>query len=84
MVRWEVTTAGQQGFSQLKLSEKQAKALSSPMAVQSTCKVIVNACQEYEPLHGLATAKLERRASEFALAHPPFSANYRGYWRFTL
>src|SRR5690349_15578523 len=37
------------------------------------CESIVNACQEYEELGGLATAKQGRKAERLDLAHPPMS-----------
>lgn len=40
-----------------------------------SCKVVVNACQEYEELLQLATAKLERRCQLLELAHPPVCEN---------
>jgi hypothetical protein len=41
------------------------------------CESIVNACQEYEELSGLATAKQERKAQRLDLAHPPVSETAR-------
>jgi len=40
---------------------------------RSLCESIVNACQEYEELGGLATAKLKRKEERLELAHPPVS-----------
>jgi hypothetical protein len=37
------------------------------------CESIVNACQEYEELGSLATAKLKRKEEGLELAHPPAS-----------
>ena len=57
---WGVATARQSSFSQLKLSVIQAKELISDEP-HVACNIVVNACQEYEELSGLATAKLERK-----------------------
>ena len=62
----------QSSFSQLKLSVIQAKD-SSSMLSDIACESIVNACQEYEELGGLATAKLKRKEERLELAHPPVS-----------
>lgn len=70
-------TARQPNFSQLKLSEKQAKAIHLQQSLQNLCKAVVNAFREYEGLHSLATAKLERRANKIALASPPSYVNTR-------
>jgi hypothetical protein len=60
-VRWETSDCGQSSFSQLKLSEKQAKAISSITTLHIACNAVVNAFQQYEWLARLATAKLKRR-----------------------
>jgi hypothetical protein len=46
-VRWGVATAGQSGFSQLKLSENRRKQ-SSPTTLHIAWNVVVNAFQQYE------------------------------------
>jgi len=79
---WGVATAGQSSFSQLRLSVIQAKD-SSPMGSYVACENIVNACQEYEELGSLATAKLGRKGEILDLAHPPARGRARIYWRFT-
>jgi hypothetical protein len=66
----------QSSFSQLKLSVIQAKDSSSMMSHVAR-ESIVNACQEYEELSGLATAKQERKAQRLDLAHPPVSETAR-------
>jgi hypothetical protein len=50
----------QSSVSQLKLSVVQAKELIDDDH-RTLCESIVNACQEYEELVGLATAKLKRK-----------------------
>ena len=40
---------------------------------RTLCENIVNACQEYEELGSLATAKLKRKEEVLELAHPPAS-----------
>ena len=77
-----VATVQQSSVSQLRLSVIQAKD-SSPMGSYVACENIVNACQEYEELSGLATAKLGRKGKIFDLAHPPARGTARIYWRFT-
>jgi len=70
-----VATAKRSSFSQLKLSEKQAKAISFRTPKHVACCVVLNAFQQYEWLAGLATANLERRSSGIVLAHPPQAGN---------
>jgi hypothetical protein len=77
-------TARQSSISQLKFSEKQAKAISSRTAPQVACGAVVNAPQQYEWLASLATAKFERRWLFFALAHPPSPEMVRIHWGFTM
>ena len=62
----------QSSVSQLRLSVVQAKELIDD-ALHVVRESIVNACQEYEELGGLATAKLKRKEEGLELAHPPES-----------
>ena len=65
----------QSSVSQLNLSVIQAKNIHLERQCNFDCKVIVNACQEYEELSLLATANLERRCQLLELAHPPACEN---------
>jgi hypothetical protein len=44
------------------------------------CKIINDACQEYEELSGFAMANVKRKALRFALARPPHFAKPRRCW----
>jgi hypothetical protein len=77
-----VATVQQSSVSQLRLSVVQAKDSSSRSSYVA-CENIVNACQEYEELSGLATAKLRRKRERLDLAHPPACGTALIYWRFT-
>ncbi len=79
MVRWGVATARQSGFSQLRLSVVQAKAISSATTPHIACNAVVNAFQQYEQLPSMATANMKRRATGLELAHPPMFANPHKY-----
>ena len=81
---WEVATAWQSSFSQLRLSENRRKQFSLSTMPHVACSVVVNAFQQYERLVNLATAKFGRRCPIFELAHPPPREKARIHWGYLM